>query len=230
VAHIIRTDNPHGVTAAQAGALSATGGIVSGSVNLQGSLTRIGDGMSVSSLQIDDNAFLTDGDGDPWYSGSLERIYTHAVSNAVRELCGAGVVWIGGKFVATNAAALAGNVPYASTTSALARARAPQAVTYSGTNVYTDARIGTLFRINATNTFRLHAPTGCYPGQSMLYWIKQAVGGTNTVTMTDGDFVPPVGASSVVLSVTNGCVDQFFGVWDDSINKVRIGSFMRYTQ
>jgi hypothetical protein len=70
--------------------------------------------MSVSSLQIDDNAFLTDGDGDPWYSGSLERVYTHAVSNAVRELCGAGVAWIGGKFVATNAATLAGTVPDAS--------------------------------------------------------------------------------------------------------------------
>ena len=77
------------ITAAQAGALASTGGVVSGSVNLQGSLTRIGEGMSVSALQIDDNAFLTDGDGDPWYSGSLERVYTHAVSNAVREILGA---------------------------------------------------------------------------------------------------------------------------------------------
>ena len=128
------------------------------------------------------------------------------------------------------AAQLSGNAPYANVTSALARARAPQAVTYSGTNVYTDARLGTLFRINATNDFRVHKPTGCYPGQSMLYWIKQAVGGTNTVTMTDGDFVPPVGASSVILSVTNGYVDQFFGIWDDSIGKVRVGSFMSYRE
>jgi hypothetical protein len=34
----------------------------------------------------------------------------------------------------------------------------------------------------------------------------------------------------VVLSVTNGCVDQFVGIWDASINKVRIGSYMRYTE
>jgi hypothetical protein len=125
---------------------------------------------------------------------------------------------------------LAGNVLYANITSALARARAPQAVTYSGTNVTTDARLGTLFRINATNDFRLHKPTGAYDGQGFLYWIKQHVGGTNTVTMTTGDFVPPVGSSTVVLSVTNGCVDQFVGIWDASINKVRIGSFMRYTE
>jgi hypothetical protein len=125
---------------------------------------------------------------------------------------------------------LSANVPYANVTSALARARAPQAVTYSGTNVTTDARLGTLFRINATNDFRLHKPTGAYDGQGFLYWIKQHVGGTNTVTMTSGDFVPPVGASSVVLSVTNGCVDQFVGIWDASINKVRIGSYMRYTE
>jgi hypothetical protein len=125
---------------------------------------------------------------------------------------------------------LANNVPYANVTNALARARAPQAVTYTGTNVYTDARIGTLFRISATNDFRLHKPTGAYDGQGFLYWIKQATGGTNTGTMTTGDFVPPVGSSTVVLSVTNGCVDQFVGIWDASINKVRIGSFMRYME
>jgi hypothetical protein len=125
---------------------------------------------------------------------------------------------------------LAGNAPYANVTSALARARAPQAVTYSGTNVNTDARLGGVYRVNATNDFRLHLPTGATDGQALKWWIKQHVGGTNTVTLVASEFVIPIGASTPVLSVTNGCVDVLAGEWDAVNSRVRVQSFMRYTE
>ena len=128
------------------------------------------------------------------------------------------------------ASQLTGNAPYASATSALARARAPQSVTYTGTNVYTDARLGGVYRINATNDFRLHLPTGATDGQSLKWWIKQHVGGTNTVTLVASEFVIPVGATTPVLSVTNGCVDVLAGEWDGVNSRVRVQSFLRYTQ
>jgi hypothetical protein len=129
-----------------------------------------------------------------------------------------------------DAALLVGNTPYASVTSALARARAPQSLTYSGTNVYTDARLGPVFRVNATNDFRLHKPTGATDGQALKWWIKQHAGGTNTVTLVASEFVIPIGASTPVLSVTNGCVDVLAGEWDGVNSRVRVQSFMRYTQ
>jgi hypothetical protein len=128
------------------------------------------------------------------------------------------------------AAQLSGNTSYANVTSALARARAPQAVTYSGTNVYTDARLGPFFRVNATNGFRLHQPTNATDGQALKWWIKQHVGGTNTITLVASEFVIPIGASTPVLSVTNGCVDVLAGEWDGVNSRVRVQSYMRYAQ
>jgi hypothetical protein len=125
---------------------------------------------------------------------------------------------------------LANNVPYANVTSALARARAPQALTYTGTNVYSDARLGPFFRVNATNDFRLHKPTNATDGQALKWWIKQHSGGTNTITLVASEFVLPVGASAVTLSVTNGCVDVLAGEWDGVNSRVRVQSFMRYAQ
>jgi hypothetical protein len=125
---------------------------------------------------------------------------------------------------------LSANVPYANVTSALARARAPQALTYTGTNVYSDARLGPFFRVNATNDFRLHKPTNATDGQALKWWIKQHSGGTNTITLVASEFVIPIGASTPILSVTNGCVDVLAGEWDGVNSRVRVQSFMRYAQ
>ena len=130
-----------------------------------------------------------------------------------------------------DAALLVGNTPYASVTSALARARAPQSLTYSGTNVYTDARLGGFFRLNATNDFRLHLPTGVTDGQTVRWWIEQNKGGTNTITFAASEFIPPVGSSGFpTLSVTNGCTDDLLGTWDAHIGKMRINSFERFVE
>ena len=103
-------------------------------------------------------------------------------------------------------------------------------VTYTGTNIYTDARLGGVYRINATNDFRLHKPTGATDGQSLKWHIKQHAGGTNTITLVAAEFIAPVGSVMPVLSVTNGCVDTLAGEWDSSVSKVRLQSFLRYTQ
>jgi hypothetical protein len=124
---------------------------------------------------------------------------------------------------------LANNVPYANVTSALARARAPQGITYTGTNVYTDARQGGFYRINATNDFRMNAPTGATDGQTVRWWIKQHVGGTNTMSFATADWVLPDGASGwPTLGVTNGCVDDFLATWDAVVGVWRINSYERF--
>ena len=130
-----------------------------------------------------------------------------------------------------NAANLTNSVPLAQITNAIAQLRSPQVVTYSCTNVYTDARLGTLFRVYVTNDFRLHAPTGPADGQTFKYWFVQWVGGTNTITTVASEFLPPEGASGMpVLSVSNLWNDVWLGTWDARINKVRIESFMRYRE
>jgi len=130
---------------------------------------------------------------------------------------------------ATNALGTAAHRTVGHALASLRPVQAPVTITYTGTNVVTDASLGTRFRVTVTNNCRLANPTNTVDGEVYSWWIKQGTG-TNRVFYAAADWVLPVGANYMTNSTAINAVDVFGAQYDSVVGKMRVTTFMRYSQ
>lgn len=99
-------------------------------------------------------------------------------------------------------------------------------MTYSGTNLITDASLAKAFRFVLTNDAHLFPPTNAVDGQVLKWWFVQGTG-TNKLTLADS-YVLPVGTTNLALSVTNGFRDVLVGEYEASTTNVHLTGFMLF--
>ena len=162
---------------------------------------------------VDVLAVRLDVDGPSASSINASNAADRAYADAVKAYC-------------SNAGNLTGNVARAALTNALATL---SAITYSGTNLNTNAKVADLFVATLTNSPTMGLPTGCYNGQRLEWWLTQGTG-TNVVNWPTGRFVFPVGATNIALSTAPGATDVVTGRYWSGINKVRLTGNLRYNE
>jgi hypothetical protein len=106
--------------------------------------------------------------------------------------------------------------------------KAPTTISYTSTNLTTDASLNQTFRVTLTNDVTMAKPTNMTDGQSLRWWIKQGTG-TNEVSLNSA-FVLPSGTTNLVLSTAVNAVDILVGEYDAGADKVRLTGLLKFSQ
>jgi hypothetical protein len=104
--------------------------------------------------------------------------------------------------------------------------RVPIPLTYTSTNIYTDASLANTFRVTLTNNATLQLPTGALDGQTIRWWITQGIG-SNTLNIASS-VVYPTGTTNLSLSTATGSRDLLIGEYDGSTTNLHLTGLLLY--
>jgi len=94
----------------------------------------------------------------------------------------------------------------------------PVTLTPVGSDVNTNAALGTLFRVTLSTSSTLQPPTNAYDGQAVTWFITH--GADNNVITLDTIFKIPASATlPLAFSTTTGLTDIFAARFDSVLNK-----------
>ena len=103
----------------------------------------------------------------------------------------------------------------------------PVTLTYSGTNIETDASLANVFRVTLTNDAYLVAPTNLVDGQHIRWWFTQGTG-TNILTVDTNFFVFPTGTTNLTFSTAVGSKDELLGTYDGTSTNFHLDGLMLF--